>query len=161
MMDMNNKVIYFLGIGGIGMSALARFFASKGCTVAGYDRTRSALTSALESEGIAVHYHDDPSLIPDNVDLAVLTPAVPSSLSELARLKERHIPVLKRAEVLGMISRSHKSLAIAGTHGKTSTTALVTHILLTANVRLSAFIGGISRNINSNSLFRIIFRPNL
>lgn len=150
MMDMNNKVIYFLGIGGIGMSALARFFASKGCTVAGYDRTRSALTSELESEGIAVHYHDDPSLIPDNVDLAVLTPAVPSSLSELARLKERHIPVLKRAEVLGMISRSHKSLAIAGTHGKTSTTALVTHILLTANVRLSAFIGGISRNINSN-----------
>ncbi|MGN0033020.1 MAG: UDP-N-acetylmuramate--L-alanine ligase [Candidatus Limimorpha sp.] len=147
---MNNKTIYFLGIGGIGMSALARFFAAKGCAVAGYDRTCSALTKSLQAEGIDVHYSDTPSLIPDKVDLAVLTPAIPSSSLELASLRERNVPVMKRAEVLGLLSHSHKCLAIAGTHGKTSTTALVSHILMSANVRLSAFIGGISRNINSN-----------
>lgn len=143
-------MIYFLGIGGIGMSALARYFKAKGHEVAGYDRTPSPLTKRLESEGIAVHYTDDPLLVPENIDFVVLTPAIPSYSLELNYLRERNAKIVKRAEVLGMLSRQHKALAIAGTHGKTTTTALVTHILMTAGKKLSAFIGGIARNIDSN-----------
>ena len=143
-------MVYFLGIGGIGMSALARFFNAKGYDVAGYDRTASPLTRRLEAEGISVHYTDDPSLIPDDIDFVVLTPAIPATSLELQYLRERNVKIVKRAEVLGMLSRQHKALAVAGTHGKTTTTALVTHILTTANKKLSAFIGGISRNIDSN-----------
>lgn len=143
-------MIYFLGIGGIGMSALARYFKAKGHEVAGYDRTPSPLTKRLEAEGIAVHYSDDPHLVPENTDFVVLTPAIPSNSLELNYLRGRNVKIVKRAEVLGMLSRQHKALAIAGTHGKTTTTALVTHILMTANKRLSAFIGGIARNIDSN-----------
>ena len=143
-------MIYFLGIGGIGMSALARYFKAKGHEVAGYDRTPSPLTKRLEAEGIAVHYSDDPHLVPENIDFVVLTPAIPSNSLELNYLRGRNVKIVKRAEVLGMLSRQHKALAIAGTHGKTTTTALVTHILMTAERRLSAFIGGIARNIDSN-----------
>ena len=143
-------MVYFLGIGGIGMSALARYFNAKGYDVAGYDRTASPLTRRLEAEGISVHYTDDPSLIPDDIDFVVLTPAIPATSLELQYLRERNVKIVKRAEVLGMLSRQHKALAVAGTHGKTTTTALVTHILTTANKKLSAFIGGISRNIDSN-----------
>ena len=143
-------MIYFLGIGGIGMSALARYFKAKGHEVAGYDRTPSPLTKRLEAEGIAVHYTDDPSLIPENIEFVVLTPAIPANSLELNYLREHGVEIVKRSEVLGMISRQHKALAIAGTHGKTTTTALVTHILMTANKKLSAFIGGIARNIDSN-----------
>ena len=143
-------MIYFLGIGGIGMSALARYFKAKGHEVAGYDRTPSPLTKRLEAEGIAVHYTDNPNLIPENIEFVVLTPAIPSNSLELNYLRERNVEIVKRSEVLGMISRQHKALAIAGTHGKTTTTALVTHILMTANKKLSAFIGGIARNIDSN-----------
>ena len=143
-------MIYFLGISGIGMSALARYFKAKGHEVAGYDRTPSPLTKRLEAEGIAVHYTDDPNLIPENIEFVVLTPAIPSNSLELNYLRERNVEIVKRSEVLGMISRQHKALAIAGTHGKTTTTALVTHILMTANKKLSAFIGGIARNIDSN-----------
>ena len=143
-------MIYFLGIGGIGMSALARYFKAKGHEVAGYDRTPSPLTKRLEAEGIAVHYTDDPNLIPENIEFVVLTPAIPANSLELNYLRERNVEIVKRSEVLGMISRQHKALAIAGTHGKTTTTALVTHILMTANKKLSAFIGGIARNIDSN-----------
>lgn len=144
------KVVYFLGIGGIGMSALARYLKAQGYEVAGYDRTRSPLTQNLENEGIKIHYLDDPTLMPENPEFVVLTPAIPNDLMELKILREKKTKILKRAEVLGMISRKHKTLAVAGTHGKTTTTALVTHILLTANEKLSAFIGGISCNINSN-----------
>lgn len=143
-------MLYFLGIGGIGMSALARYFKAKGYEVAGYDRTPSPLTHRLEDEGISIHYVDDPSLIPENIEFVVLTPAIPSNSLELNYLREKNIKIVKRAEVLGMLSRQHKSLAIAGTHGKTTTTALVTHILMTANTKVSAFIGGIARNIDSN-----------
>ena len=143
-------MIYFLGIGGIGMSALARYFKAKGHEVAGYDRTPSPLTKRLEAEGIAVHYTDDPNLIPENIEFVVLTPAIPANSLELNYLREHNVEIVKRSEVLGMISRQHKALAIAGTHGKTTTTALVTHILMTANKKLSAFIGGIARNIDSN-----------
>ena len=143
-------MLYFLGIGGIGMSALARYFKAKGYEVAGYDKTPSPLTRRLEEEGISIHYVDDPSLIPENIDFVVLTPAIPANSLELNYLKSRGVKILKRAEVLGMLSEQHKALAIAGTHGKTTTTALVTHILMTAGKKLSAFIGGIARNIDSN-----------
>lgn len=143
-------MLYFLGIGGIGMSALARYFKAKGYEVAGYDRTPSPLTHRLEDEGIIIHYVDDPSLIPENIEFVVLTPAIPSNSLELNYLRDKNIKIVKRAEVLGMLSRQHKALAIAGTHGKTTTTALVTHILMTANTKVSAFIGGIARNIDSN-----------
>lgn len=143
-------MLYFLGIGGIGMSALARYFKAKGYEVAGYDRTSSPLTQCLENEGIKIHYVDDTRQVPDNIDFVVLTPAIPSNSLELNYLREKNVKILKRSEVLGMLSRQHKGLAIAGTHGKTTTTALVTHILMTANMKLSAFIGGIARNIDSN-----------
>ena len=143
-------MLYFLGIGGIGMSALARYFKAKGYEVAGYDRTPSPLTHRLENEGISIHYVDDPSLIPENIEFVVLTPAIPANSLELNYLRKKNVKIVKRAEVLGMLSRQHKALAIAGTHGKTTTTALVTHILMTANEKLSAFIGGIARNIDSN-----------
>ena len=143
-------MLYFLGIGGIGMSALARYFKAKGYEVAGYDRTPSPLTHCLENEGISIHYVDDPSLIPENIEFVVLTPAIPANALELKYLRDKNVRIVKRAEVLGMLSREHKALAVAGTHGKTTTTALVTHILMTAGKRMSAFIGGISRNIDSN-----------
>ena len=143
-------MLYFLGIGGIGMSALARYFKAKGYEVAGYDKTPSPLTHRLEDEGISIHYVDDPSLIPENIEFVVLTPAIPANSLELNYLKGKGVKILKRAEVLGMLSEQHKALAIAGTHGKTTTTALVTHILMTAGKKLSAFIGGIARNIDNN-----------
>lgn len=143
-------MLYFLGIGGIGMSALARYFKAKGYEVAGYDRTPSPLTHRLEDEGISIHYVDDPSLVPENIEFVVLTPAIPANSLELNHLRGKGVRILKRAEVLGMLSEQHKALAIAGTHGKTTTTALVTHILMTAGKKLSAFIGGIARNIDSN-----------
>ena len=150
MIDNKSHIVYFLGIGGIGMSALARYFNAQGYSVSGYDRTPSPLTKRLEDEGIAVHYVDDPSLIPEDIEFVVLTPAIPSNLLELNYLRDKGIRIIKRAEVLGMLSKQHKAIAIAGTHGKTTTTALVTHILMTANMKLSAFIGGIARNIDSN-----------
>lgn len=143
-------MVYFLGIGGIGMSALARYFKANGYEVAGYDRTSSPLTQRLEKEGISVHYVDDPALIPENIEFVVLTPAIPANSKELNYLREKNVKIVKRAEVLGMLSRQRNSIAIGGTHGKTTTTALVTHILMTAGKRLSAFIGGIARNIDSN-----------
>lgn len=143
-------MVYFLGIGGIGMSALARYFKANGYEVAGYDRTQSPLTQRLETEGISVHYVDDPALIPENIEFVVLTPAIPANSKELNYLRGKNVKIVKRAEVLGMLSRQHNSVCIGGTHGKTTTTALVTHILMTAGKKLSAFIGGIARNIDSN-----------
>lgn len=150
MSENGGNMVYFLGIGGIGMSALARYFKANGYKVAGYDRTSSPLTQRLETEGVSVHYVDDPTLIPDNIDFVVLTPAVPDNSKELKYLREKNVKIIKRAEVLGMLSRQRSSIAIGGTHGKTTTTALVTHILMTADRRISSFIGGIARNIDSN-----------
>lgn len=143
-------MVYFLGIGGIGMSALARYFKANGYEVAGYDRTQSPLTQRLETEGISVHYVDNPAMIPENIDFCVLTPAIPANSKELNYLRDINVKIVKRAEVLGMLSCQRRSIGIGGTHGKTTTTALVTHILMTAGKKLSAFIGGIARNIDSN-----------
>lgn len=142
--------IYFLGIGGIGMSALARYFYQKGCEVSGYDKTPSPLTKRLEEEGILIHYEDNPELIPDNVDFVVLTPAIPADSLELNYLREQNVRIIKRAEVLGEISRQCRSVAVAGSHGKTTVTALITHLLNYAGKKMSAFVGGIAKNIDSN-----------
>ncbi len=146
------KNIYFLGIGGIGMSALARYFYTRGVRVSGYDKTPSPLTRQLQEEGIDVHYEDDPVLVPDSVQLVIYTPAVPSSTSLFQHLSNQNIPIKKRAEVLGMISSGTPTIAVAGTHGKTTVSAMVAHILKTADIRCIAFLGGILTNYNSNYL---------
>jgi UDP-N-acetylmuramate--alanine ligase len=138
-----------LGIGGIGMSALARYFRQCGRHVSGYDRTPSPLTRKLEEEGIPVHYTEDVSLLPEQVDLLVYTPAVPADHSEWGFLRGQGVPCMKRAEVLGVISRNRCTVALAGTHGKTSMTALTT-LLLEGEGPVTAFIGGIASNFGSN-----------
>ena len=142
--------IYFLGIGGIGMSALARYFYQKGCVVTGYDKTPSPLTKKLEEEGILIHYEDNPELIPNDIDLVVLTPAIPNDSLELNYLRDKNVRIIKRAEVLGEISRQCKSVAVSGSHGKTTVTSMITHMLNFAGKKMSAFVGGIAKNINSN-----------
>jgi len=144
--------IYMLGIGGIGMSALARYYRSRGYTVAGYDRTPSPLTRQLENEGMAIHYEDNPELLPALIDIVIYTPAVPKDLKEFEALRQSNIKIMKRSEALGLVSEHHFTLAIAGTHGKTTTTAMVAHILHTCGKDTTAFIGGIANNFNSNLL---------
>ena len=141
-----------LGIGGIGMSALARYYHSHGYTVAGYDRTPSPLTRQLEEEGMAVHYEDNPAMLPTDIDFVVYTPAVPKDLKEFEALKESNIKIMKRSEALGLVSEHHFTLAVAGTHGKTTTTAMVAHILHPCGKDTTAFIGGIANNFNRNLL---------
>lgn len=152
----NIKQVYFLGIGGIGMSALARYFTSQGIAVSGYDRTRTELTGQLEKEGIAIHYQDNPDELPHNLDqatsLIVYTPAIPSTHRELNVLTDRGFHLYKRAEVLGLICNSHRTIAIAGTHGKTSVSTMTAHILKTSELGCAAFLGGISKNYQTNLL---------
>lgn len=144
--------VYLLGIGGIGMSALARYYRSLGHIVAGYDRTPSPLTRQLENEGMAIHYEDRPELLPALIEFVVYTPAVPSDLKEFEVLRQRNLPIMKRSEALGRISERHFTIAVAGTHGKTTTTAMVAHILHTCGKDTTAFIGGIANNFGSNLL---------
>ncbi len=146
--------VYFIGIGGIGMRAIARWYKFKGYDVGGYDRTPSELTGQLESEGIAVHYDDDPSRIPADIEstLVIYTPAIPESLHELQFVKENGYKVVKRSMALGEITRDQICLAVAGTHGKTTTSTLVAHILTESGEGCSAFLGGISKNYGTNLL---------
>ena len=146
-----NKV-YFLGVGGIGMSALARYFNSIGKKVLGYDKAETVLTNQLEKEGISVHYTDSPEMIPTDVDLVVYTPAIPHDLAEYKHCWDNGYTMKKRAEVLGMITDESFTLAVAGTHGKTTTSSILAH-LLKQSVGCNAFLGGISKNYNSNVLF--------
>ena len=132
------------------MSAIARYFHAIGIEVHGYDKTATTLTKKLESEGIHIHYTDDLTKIPATLDLVVYTPAVPDSLKELQHLRQSAKPILKRAAVLGLISRNRKTIAIAGTHGKTTTTTITTHLLREGGVDCSAFLGGIAQNYGSN-----------
>ncbi len=143
------KKIYFLGIGGIGMSALARYFCRRGIAVLGYDKTPSPLTTQLQQEGMNIHFEDNPQLIPQDIDVVVYTPAVPHSLAEWKHIQQMEVPCVKRSQMLGMISTDKETYAVAGTHGKTSTTAMLTQILY-GNKPVSAFIGGIAKNFNSN-----------
>jgi len=148
------KNVYFIGIGGIGMSALARYYKFKGYEVAGYDRTPSDLTAQLEKEGISVHYEDRPDLIPASVEdtLVVYTPAIPQDLGELQKVMGGGYKVLKRSRTLGDITRGQRCLAVAGTHGKTTTSTLTAHIFTETGEGCSAFLGGISRNYGTNLL---------
>lgn len=146
--------IYFLGIGGIGMSAIARYYKRKGYPVAGYDRTPSDLTRELENEGISVHYTDDYDYIPKDVDstLVVYTPAIPDDLGELIYVREHGYTLVKRSRMLGELSYGQTCLAVAGTHGKTTTSTLVAHIMTEGGPGCSAFLGGISKNYGTNLL---------
>ncbi len=144
------KNVYFLGIGGIGMSAIARYMHNIGIQVFGYDKTRSKLCVQLEKLGMKIHYNEDVNLIPTNIDLVVYTPAIPDSNQEKKYLLKSVIPMHKRAEVLGWITKEKKTLAVAGTHGKTTTSAILTHLLKTGGVDCNAFLGGIASNYKSN-----------
>ena len=144
------KKIYFVGIGGIGMSALARYFRRRGVGVWGYDKTPTPLTQALEREGMQIHYDENVSLIPSGVELVVYTPAVPAQHKELTYFRQHGYPVVKRSELLGMVSEASKTLAIAGTHGQTTTSSLLAWILRTGGVDCTAFLGGIALDFGSN-----------
>ena len=151
---MKYRKVYFIGIGGIGMSAIARFCKFKGCSVSGYDRTPSELTRRLEAEGIEVHYDDDCSRIPEDREdtLVVYTPAVPDEFGELAYAREKGYKVIKRSRMLGELTRGESCLAVAGTHGKTTTSTMIAHILTEGGSGCSAFLGGISKNYGTNML---------
>ena len=146
---------YFLGIGGIGMSALARYFMAQGHRVMGYDRTPSALTYALEEEGIAIQYEDCTAWVETldkNTTLVVRTPAVPTNTTIYCYLQEHGFVMYKRAEVLGLITRQKKALCVAGTHGKTTTSTILAHMLHPSHVGANAFLGGIANNYQTNLL---------
>ena len=146
--------IYLIGIGGIGMSALARWYRHAGCRVSGYDRTPSSVTRALEEEGIPVHFEDNASLLPPTPEdtLVIYTPAVPAEMGELTYARSRGYRTVKRSEALEEITDGHRCLAVAGTHGKTSTSTMLAHILTVSGEGCTAFLGGISRNYGSNLL---------
>ena len=154
-MNSTKKNIYFIGIGGIGMSALARYFVANGNTVAGYDKTQSILTDTLQDLGITIHFKDEVSEIPNvfkdaDSTLVVYTPAIPESHNGFNYFKNAGFLIKKRSEVLGDITKDTFCFAVAGTHGKTTTTSILGHLLKDCDVDMTAFLGGISENYNSN-----------
>ena len=157
-MDMNNiKSVYFIGAGGIGMSAIARYFLSQGKVVAGYDRTPSELTSRLVEEGALIHYEEGEELIPlqcrdKETTLVVYTPAIPAEHKELVWFREHGFEIQKRAQVLGIITRTAKALCVAGTHGKTTTSTMLAHLMNQTTEGCNAFLGGIAKNYATNYL---------
>lgn len=157
MNEVNMDSIYFIGIGGIGMSNLARYFLSKGNRVGGYDRTESALTRTLQEEGAFIHYEDDIHFIPapffdKEKTLVVYTPAVPASHKELLFFREHGYVVMKRAQLLGEITGTSDAICVAGTHGKTTVSSMIAHLLRQSSVDCNAFLGGILKNYNNNLL---------
>ncbi len=146
----NFRSVYFLGIGGIGMSSLARYFARMGSQVSGYDKTPTPLTSELIREGMDIHFDEDPARIPKDTQLVIFTPAIPEENKELIQIRHSGLPLMKRAEILGAITLGTKTIAVAGTHGKTTTSTLIAHILHQAGLQFTAFLGGISKNYDSN-----------
>src|SRR6201992_742723 len=152
----NIKRVYLIGIGGIGMSGLARYFAHLGCIVCGYDKTATDLTDQLRDEGIQVIFDDREDWIPmsfnspDECTLVIYTPAIPRDSAILNYFKNRGFDLYKRSQVLGIISQSKYTIAVAGTHGKTTTSCIIAHILKDSGTDCSAFLGGISSNYNRN-----------
>ena len=146
----NLKTVYFIGIGGIGMSALARYFKSKGAKVSGYDKTPSDLSRELEAEGMEIHYNEDVESIPKDVNLVVYTPAIPKQHAELVFYQEQGYPVVKRSDVLGWITKSSFNICVAGTHGKTTISTMIAHLLRDSGYGCNAFLGGISGNYGTN-----------
>jgi UDP-N-acetylmuramate--alanine ligase len=146
----NIQTIYFIGIGGIGMSALARYFHSKNIAVSGYDKTSTVLTRTLEASGIPIHYEERLDLIPENPDLVVYTPAIPATQAELVYYRQKGISVVKRSDVLQMITESSFNICIAGTHGKTTVTSMIAHLLRHSGYGCNAFLGGIAANYQTN-----------
>src|SRR6187402_3985583 len=148
----NEKVssIYFIGIGGIGMSALARYFHSRGIRVSGYDKTPSSLTKELEQEGMSIHYEENVDLIPKDAELVVYTPAVPKEHKELVYYQQKGYKVVKRSDVLQIATESSFNVCVAGTHGKTTITTMIAHLLRHSGYGCNAFLGGISVNYNNN-----------
>ena len=144
------KRVYFIGIGGIGMSALARFFAQRGVTVSGYDRTETDLTRTLQSEGMYVHFTDEVSLLDKGAELVVYTPAIPTTHTELTWYRDNNYPVYKRSDVLQWITESYFSITVAGTHGKTTMSTMIGYLLQEAGMGCNAFLGGVSVNYNTN-----------
>ena len=149
------KAVYFVGAGGIGMSAIARYFLNKKLVVAGYDKTPSNLTHELEKEGMLIHYEENVDLIPEackdaKTTLVIFTPAIPAEHKELVFFHENNFTIEKRAQVLGTLTRTHKGLCVAGTHGKTSTSTMCAHIMHQSHVDCNAFLGGISKNYGTN-----------
>lgn len=149
------KAVYFVGAGGIGMSAIARYFMHKGLVVAGYDKTPSDLTRHLEKEGMLIHYEENISEIPHACRdpkscLIIYTPAIPAEHKELVYFREKGFEIEKRAQVLGTLTRTHKGLCVAGTHGKTTTSTMCAHIMHQSHVGCNAFLGGISKNYGTN-----------
>ena len=149
------KAVYFVGAGGIGMSAIARYFLNKKLVVAGYDKTPSNLTHELEKEGMLIHYEENVDLIPEackdaKITLVIFTPAIPAEHKELVFFHENNFTIEKRAQVLGTLTRTHKGLCVAGTHGKTSTSTMCAHIMHQSHVDCNAFLGGISKNYGTN-----------
>ena len=149
------KAVYFIGAGGIGMSAIARYFLKKGLVVAGYDKTPSDLTRHLEKEGVLMHYEENVDEIPfackqPKTSLIIYTPAIPSSHKELCYFQENGFEIQKRAQVLGTLTQSHKGLCVAGTHGKTTTSTMTAHLFHQSHIDCNAFLGGISKNYGTN-----------
>jgi UDP-N-acetylmuramate--alanine ligase len=144
------KKIYFIGIGGIGMSALARYFASRGAAVSGYDKTSTPLTKELEGAGIPVHYEERIDLIPKEVDVVVYTPAIPAQHAELAYYREHNYTVVKRSDVLQWITENSFNICVGGTHGKTTVTSMTAHLLRHSGYGCNAFLGGIAANYQTN-----------
>lgn len=149
------KNMYFLGIGGIGMSALARYFNQLGVKVSGYDKTQTILTNQLQTEGIDIHFEDDPSLIPVDIEMVVYTPAIPKEIKVMKFVEESNIPLYKRSQILGEITKDKFTIAIAGTHGKTTISSILAHILNHAGIKVTALIGGILNNYNSNFIGQV------
>ncbi|MDD4235683.1 MAG: UDP-N-acetylmuramate--L-alanine ligase [Bacteroidales bacterium] len=152
------KNIYFIGIGGIGMSALARWFNNKAYNIAGYDRSNSEITSSLQNQGVNIHFDDDVDLIPEsfknpNSCIVIYTPAIPKTHSELLWFRTNNFKIFKRAEILGVIARDYECIAVAGTHGKTSVSTLIAYIFNKSSDSANAFLGGISVNYNSNLIY--------
>ena len=154
-MEQNKRTYYFLGIGGIGMSAIARYLNMQGNKVLGYDRNKTELTEQLEKEGMEINYEDIVENVPQQIDLCIYTPAIPEESIQFQTIKLKGIKTEKRSVALGHITKDKKVIAVSGSHGKTTACGMITHILGNSIVGCSAFLGGILKSVNNNFIFNL------